>query len=90
MLEEEEVQHPELLTMDTEPEWGEESEDRARQTDQVEEVEPNRQWHSWDWKAVMEGSEGLAYDDPQSDSDTVVTGVDCPQGPVLSPHTQVM
>ena len=39
---EEEAQHPELWTMDTEPEWGEESEEGARQTDPEEEVEPNR------------------------------------------------
>ena len=32
----------------------------------------------------MEGSEALAYDDPQSDSDTMVTGADSPQGPALS------
>ena len=84
---EEEVQHPELPTMDTEPEQGEESEDGARQTDLEEEVEPNRWQHPRDWEAVMEGSEGLAYDGPRSDSNATVMGVDCPQGPVLSPHT---
>ena len=42
MLEEEEAWHPELQTMDTEPEWEEESEDGARRTDLEEEVEPNR------------------------------------------------
>ena len=42
MSEEEEAQHPEPQTMDTEPEWEEESEDGARQTDPEEEVEPNR------------------------------------------------
>ena len=36
----------------------------------------------------MEGSEGLAYDDPWSDSDTTVTEVDSPQGPALSLHGQ--
>ena len=87
MLEEEEAQHPKPQTMDTEPEWGEESEDRARQTDQEEEVEPNRWWRLRDWEAVMEGSEGLAYDDLQSDSNAMVMGVDCPWGPALSPHT---
>ena len=35
----------------------------------------------------MEGSQGLAYDDPQSDSDAMVMGVDCPRGPASSPHT---
>ena len=62
--EEEEVQHPKLQTMDTEPEQEEESEDGARQTDPEEEAEPNRRRCPWDWEAVMEGSEGLAYDDP--------------------------
>ena len=85
--EEEEAQHPEPQTTDTEPEQGEESEDGARQTDLEEEAEPNRQWCSWDWEAVMEGSKGLAYDDPQLDSDAMVMGVDCPWGPALSPHT---
>ena len=84
--EEEEAQHPEPLTMDTELEWGEESKNGARQTDLEEEVGPNRWQHSQDWEAVMEGSEGLAYDDPQSDSDARVTEVDCPWGPALLPH----
>ena len=35
----------------------------------------------------MEGSEGLAYDDPLSDSDATVMEADCPWGPALSPHT---
>ena len=61
--------------------------DRARQTDLEEEAEPNRWWCSQDWEAVMEGSEGLAYDDLRSDSDATVMGADCPQGPALSPHT---
>ena len=85
--EEEEAQHPEPQTTDTEPERGEESEDGARQTDLEEEAEPNRWQHSWDWEAVMEGLEGLAYDDPWSDSDATVMGVDCPQGLVLLPRT---
>ena len=58
--EEEEVQHPKLQTTNTEPKWGEESEDGARQTYQEEEAEPNRWLCPWDWEAVMEGSEGLA------------------------------
>ena len=36
----------------------------------------------------MEGLEGLAYDDPQSDSDAMVTGVDGRQGPALSLHDE--
>ena len=74
------MQDPEPLTMDTKLKQGEESENGARQTDLMEEVEPNRQRHSWDWAAVMEGSEGLSYDDPWSDSDAMVMGTDCPQG----------
>ena len=35
----------------------------------------------------MGESEKLAYDDPWSDSDAMVVGVDGPQGPVLSPHS---
>ena len=36
----------------------------------------------------MEGSEGLAYDDPQSDSDATVMVVDGLQGPALSLHDE--
>ena len=82
-----EAQHPEPPTTDTYPKWGEESEDGAKQTDLEEEAEPSRQRHLWDWEAAMEGSEGLAYDDLQSDSNAMVMGADCLQGPVLSPHT---
>ena len=73
--------------MDTKHEQAEESEDGARQTDLEEEAEPNRQQCSWDWEAVMGELEKLAYDDPWSDSDAMVTGVDCLWGPALSPHT---
>ena len=34
----------------------------------------------------MEEAEGLAYDDPWSDSDAMVTGADSSQGPALSLH----
>ena len=73
--------------MDTEPERGEESEDGARQTDPEEEAEPNRWRCSRDWEAVMEGLKGLTYDDPRSDSDAMVMGVDCSWGSALLPHT---
>ena len=63
MSEEEEVWHPKPQTTDTEPKQEEESEDGARQTDPEEEAEPNRQRHLWDSEAIMERSEGLAYDD---------------------------
>ena len=36
----------------------------------------------------MEEAEGLAYDDPRSDSDATVTGVDGSQGPELSLHDE--
>ena len=72
--EEEEAQHPEPQTMDSEAEWEEESEDGTRQTDPEEEAEPNRRQSLQDWEAVMEGSEGLAYDNLQLDSDATVTG----------------
>ena len=89
MSEEEEAQHPELQTMDTEPEWEEESQDRARQIDLEEEAEPNRWQCLQDWEAIMEGSEGLAYDDPWSDSNATVMGVDGLQGPALSLYDKV-
>ena len=84
--EEEDVQDPEPPTMDAE-EQEDESEDRARQTDHEEGVEPDRWQHSWDWESVMEGSQGLAYD-PRSDSDATMTGVECPWGTASSPPTR--
>ena len=36
----------------------------------------------------MEELEGLAYDDPCSDSDAIIMGVDGPQGPQLSLHDE--
>ena len=82
----EEVEDPKLPTTDTE-EWWNESEDGARQTDLKKGVELDRQWHSQDWESVMEGSQGLAYDDPQSDSDATMTGAECPWGTASSPPT---
>ena len=67
---------PKPPTMDTK-EWGKESEDGARHTNLEEGAEPNRQWCSQDWEAVMEGSQGLAYDDLWSESDAMVMGADC-------------
>ena len=61
--EEDEVPHPKLQTTDTEFKW-EVSEDGAGRTDPEEEAEPDREWRLQDWEAVIEGSEGLAYDDP--------------------------
>ena len=84
--EEEEEWDPELPTMDTELERGEESEDGARQMDLEEEWEPDRWQHSWDWEAVMGETERLAYDDPQSESDATVMGVDGHSPRCLTPH----
>ena len=85
---EEEVRHPDPPTTDMDPEREEKSEDGAEPTDLEEEEEPNRQQHLRDWEAIMEGSEGLAYDDPWSDSDATVMGADGPQGPALSLHDE--
>ena len=74
--------------MDTAPEQEEESEDGARQTDPEKEAEPNRQRCLQDWEAIMEESEGLAYDDLQSDSNATVMGADSPQGSALSLHDE--
>ena len=82
--EEEDAWDPEPLTMDTE-EWREESGDGARQTDLKERVEPDRWQHSWNWEAVMEGLQGLAYDDPLSNA--MMMGADCPWGSTSSPPT---
>ena len=68
--------------MDTDPKPGGEREDRAGgQTDLEDAAEGNR-W--WNWEAIMEEAEGLAYDDLWSDSDAMVMGVDGLQGPALS------
>ena len=67
--------------------WRDESEDRARQTDLEEGVEPDRQRCSWDWESDMEGSQRLAYDDPQSDSDATMMGADCLRGTASLPPT---
>ena len=87
MSEEEDAQDPEPPTMDTN-EWGEEGEDGARLTNLEEGAEPDRWRHSWDWEAVMEGLQELAYDNPQSDSDAMMTAADCLQGTMSSPPTR--
>ena len=84
--EEDKTWHPELQTTDTEPEEEEENEDGAEQTD-PEEMEPDNRQHPWDWEAVIEESEGLAYNDLWSDtmdSTATVMGADDSQGPTLS------
>ena len=70
---------------DTDPEVGNESEDGVGgQTNPGDAVERDRWWCLWNWEAIMEEAEGLAYDDPQSDSNATVTGADGLQGPGLS------
>ena len=85
--EEGDAQDPRLLTTDTN-EWGEDGKNRARLTDLKEGMEPDRRWCSQDWEAVMEGSQGPAYDDLRSDSDATMTGAGCPWGATSSPSTQ--
>ena len=70
--EEEETQHSNPQTMD--PEHEDESEDRAGQNHPEEEAEPNRWQHPRNWEAIMEGAEGLTYDDLQLDSMAMVMG----------------
>ena len=43
-------------------------------------------WCSQNWESIMEESEGLAFDNPRSGSDTTITGVDSPSVPLFSPH----
>ena len=81
------MQDPRSPTTDTN-EQGEEDKNRARLTNLEEGMEPDRQWHSWDWEAVIEGSQGLAYDDPWSDSDAMMTGAGCPWGTTSLPSMQ--
>ena len=42
--------------------------------------------HTQNWESVMEESEGLAFDNSCSETDTTITGVDSPSGPLSSPH----
>ena len=80
--EEEEAWHP---PRDTDPEVGDESEDGAGgQTNLGDAVERDQWWHPQNWEAAMEEAEGLAYDDPRSDSDATVTEANSSQGPELS------
>ena len=92
-VEEEEVWHSVTQStnppMDTDPEVGDDSEDGAGgQTDLEDAAERNRWWHPRNWVAIMEEAEGLAYDDPWSDSDATVMGADGSQGPALSLHNE--
>ena len=48
----------------------------------------NRCWCSQNWEAIMEESEGLAYDDPHSSSNATIMGADSLPGPPLSSHEE--
>ena len=78
---------------DTDHEVGEESEEPIRSEEGVDglmspgdkaETNARTSRHPQNWEAVMEESEGLAYDDPHSGSDATITGVDSLPGPQLS------
>ena len=80
---------------DTDCEVGEESKEPIgskegvdRQTSPGDEAErnacTNRHQCSQNWEAIMEESEGLAYDDPHSSSDATIMGADSPPRPQLS------
>ena len=45
--------------------------------------------HSWYWESIMEESEGLAFDDLCSGSDTTVTGANSLSVPPFSPHDEL-
>ena len=101
MEEEEESQFSDALSMsqqmDTDFETNEESEgveesegDVSGQKSAEEGVEASRHidqhWCAHNWESLMEESEGLAFDEPCSGSDTTVTWVDSPLAPSSSPH----
>ena len=69
----EEAQHSDTQSTNpptgTDPRLGDDSEDRARgQTDPEDAAEQNQWWHPRNWEAIIEEAEGLAYDDPRSDT----------------------
>ena len=73
------------LPTDTDREVGDESEDGAGgQTGPGDEAKTDQWWHPRNWEGVMKEAEGLAYDDPRSDSNATIMGVDGLQGPELS------
>ena len=88
---EEEARHSDTQSTnpptDAEPEVGDESEDGAGgQTNPGDAAERDWWHHPQNWEAIMEEAKGLAYDDPRSDSDATVMGVDGLQRPGLSSH----
>ena len=85
--------------MDTDHEVGEESEEpigskegadwQMSHRDEAEKNPCTSQCQcSQNWEAIMEESEGLAYNDPHSSSDATIMGVDRPPGSQLSSHDE--
>ena len=68
--------------------WDENEDGVGVQTDPEDGAVRNQQWHPQNWEAIMEEAEGLAYDDPWSDSDTTVMELDGSKGPALSLHDE--
>ena len=68
--------------------WDENEDGVGVQTDPEDAAVRNQQWHPQNWEAIMEEAEGLAYDDPWSDSDTTVMELDGSKGPALSLHDE--
>ena len=68
---------------------GDESEDGVGgQTNPGDSAERDQWQCPWNWEAAVEKAKELAYDDPRSDSDAMVMGVDGSQGPELSLHDE--
>ena len=44
--------------------------------------------HSQNWESIIEESEGLAFDEPRSGSDTTVTEANSPSAPLFSSHDE--
>ena len=89
----EESQHSDAPCTVTDCEVGDKGEEGTDgQTSPGEEAETNMHTdqcrHPRNWEAITEESEGLAYDDPRSDSDVTVTGEDDLRGPQLSSHDE--
>ena len=73
--------HSDAPSTDTDCEAGDEGEEGAAgQTSPGDEAETNtctnQCQHPGNWEAIMEELEGLAYDDPHSDSNATITGAD--------------
>ena len=94
MEEEEESQSADVPStsqqMDADHEADEESEGAEGSKGGVEaSLHINQCRRTQNWESEMEETEGLAFDDCYSDSDTTITGVDSPSVPPSSPHDQL-